>query len=291
MTENIPNKKVCIDDIILSTKQRIKILRAERAMYGDPYHPSSHIPFPPNRFKNSLLSGKKEYGIALIAEVKPASPTKSGRKLSPYEAAEIAEQMVSGGASAISVLTEPTFFKGSLGNLKAVKESVDVAVLRKDFILDEIQLSESYQDAALLIASLTGKELPALIETCRKLGVEPFVEVRSIKEAEVALNNGVDVIGINNRNLMTFKINLETTFTLAPQIREIASDKLILVSESGIHNKEDVMRVADAGVDAILVGSALMGGDVLEKTMELACALYEDDWRDVPSPQHMGGFA
>ncbi len=205
-------------------------------------------------FKQSLTGNK----IKLIAEIKKASPSKGllCPDLKPVKLAQIYE---ASGAAAISVLTDNKFFQGSLDYLKSVKsETRNVPILRKDFIIDSYQLYEARvfgADAVLLIAAaLTELELANFIKEALALGLTPLVEVHNLLELTSALGAEAELIGINNRNLKTFIVDLETTFQL---IESIPEDKIV-VSESGIYNNRDIERLYRAGVDAVLVGESIV---------------------------------
>jgi indole-3-glycerol phosphate synthase len=205
--------------------------------------------------------------IPVIAEVKPSSPSRFIRDITPLEAAEIAHQMESAGAAAISVLTEPNFFKGSIKNLESVRQKVKIPVLRKDFIIHKNQIPEVKSDLILLIAGILGDELDEFVNEAVSSGREPLVEVHNIAELEKAMSTGTKIIGINNRDLTTMKIDITTTEKLAPLIND-----RIIISESGISSPEDALRMIDAGADVILVGTSIMQGNVYEKTYELVHA-------------------
>jgi indole-3-glycerol phosphate synthase len=180
--------------------------------------------------------------------------------------------MEEAGAVAISVLTEPGVFRGSIENLNAVRNKVCLPVLRKDFIIDRMQLEEAKSDLVLLIAGILGDELGVFVEFALKKGFEPLVEVHNRKELNSTLETDARIIGINNRDLETLKIDLGTTEELAPLIREYDLDhgtRHLIISESGMSSAEDVRRVIQAGADAVLIGSALMESDsVFDKTKE-----------------------
>jgi indole-3-glycerol phosphate synthase len=219
-------------------------------------------------FKKYIDQRKHDNLIPVIAEVKPSSPTRFIRDVTPIEAAKIANQMESAGAAAISVLTEPHFFKGSIKNLESVRQKVKIPVLRKDFILHKNQIHEVKSDLVLLIAGILGDELHEFVDEAISSGREPLVEVHTMDELEIAMNTSTKIIGINNRDLITMKVDLTTTEKMAPLI----SDRII-ISESGISSPDDALRMMDAGVDAILVGTSIMQGNVYEKTYELVHAL------------------
>ena len=202
----------------------------------------------------------------------PHLPERLSGKFRLQMAAKLAWEMEEAGAVAISVLTEPGVFRGSLENLNAVRKKVCLPVLRKDFIIDRVQLEEAESDLMLLIAGILGKELGDFVEFALEKGFEPLVEVHNREELELALETDARVIGINNRNFETLKIDLGTTEELAPLIREYDLDhgtSHLIISESGMNSPEDVRRVIQAGADAVLIGSALMESDsVFEKTKE-----------------------
>ena len=188
--------------------------------------------------------------IPIIAEIKPKA---LGRPLTAAEVSAYAQAYAEGGACAISVLTEPTNFLGSLENAR-IARAAGLPVLRKDFIFDERQLSEVQSDLVLLIAAL-GIDLERFIEASRGLGMEPLVEVHTEKELEAAIKTDARVIGINNRNLNTLEVDLAVFERLAPRAREAG---VFLVAESGVHSVADTRRMMAAGADALLVGTELM---------------------------------
>lgn len=167
--------------------------------------------------------------------------------------AAYAKSYADNNACAISVLTEPTHFKGSLDNAFAARIA-GLPVLRKDFIFDERQLAEVQADLVLLIASL-GIDLDRFVDLARGYGMEPLVEVHTKQELDQALKTDARIIGINNRNLNTLEVNLGTFERLAPAARDAG---VFLLAESGVHTKADALRMIQAGADALLVGTALM---------------------------------
>ncbi len=223
-------------------------------------------------FRESIETIKRANLVPVIAEVKPSSPTRFIRNVSPDDAAGIAIQMEAGGAAAISVLTEPQFFKGSLENLKTVRNAVKIPVLRKDFIIDKAQIHEAESDLLLLIAGFLGDKLEDFVDETLSSGRQPLVEVHNEKELENALSTGTNIIGINNRDLTTMKVDITTTEKLAPLI-----SGRIIISESGISSREDAVRMIDAGADAILIGTSIMQGNIYDKTYELVYALNSQD--------------
>ncbi len=207
-------------------------------------------------------------GVPLIAEIKRASPSTGDIKLD-VDVLKAARAMVRGGAIAISVLTEPKYFKGDPSFVPKIRGAVDVPILRKDFIVDEYQLHESAAlgaDAVLLIAGVLGKDLKHFIELAHKLGMESLVEVDDEEQVKLASAAGAKIIGINNRDLKTMQVDVTRTARLAP----LVPDGVVLVSESGIRMPNDVTFVLDAGADAVLVGTALMkSGDIEQQVRSL----------------------
>ena len=207
--------------------------------------------------------------IALIAEIKSASPSQGQirTEVDPVRIAQICEM---NGASAISVLTDRKYFQGDLSSLKGARVGADLPLLRKDFIVDEYQLYESralQADAILLIVRiLDGSQLSDYQALAESLGISTLIEVHDEAELERALISGATIVGINNRNLADFSVNLATTERLAPLIPQ----ERTVVSESGIRSREEVERVAAVGADAVLVGEALMRSeDIGAKVREL----------------------
>ena len=194
--------------------------------------------------------------MALIAEVKKASPSK-GLIAEDYDPVTTAEAYAAGGASCISVLTDGPHFMGSVDDLQTVRSAVNLPVLRKDFTVDELCVLETREmgaDCILLIAAaLSGLQLQDYVGLSREIGLDVLVEVHTADEMGAALNSGASMIGINNRDLGTFRTDLSTTEQLAP----LAVGKLVL-SESAIVSRQDVERVQAAGAGAVLVGEALM---------------------------------
>jgi indole-3-glycerol phosphate synthase len=223
---------------------------------------------PPARdFKGALSAPDK---INLIAEIKFASPS-AGVIREDVDPLSVGRMYEEAGATAISLLTDHKFFGGDLKNLPLLKEAISLPVLRKDFILDEIQIEESSRwgaDAILLIARiLTTEQLKRFLELCRTFGMAALTEIHDQDDLEKALECGAEIIGINNRDLDTFEISLNTTLELAPRIPE----GHLKVSESGINCGEDVQPLKQVGVQAILVGTSLMQShDIGEKVRELA---------------------
>jgi len=205
--------------------------------------------------------------VPVVAEVKPTSPTTDGER--DDDPVELADAMVAGGATALSVLTEPDHFGGSTQRLERIREAVDVPVLRKDFVVREAQLDAVQADLVLLIARFLDADgtdsLAALYAAAEERGFQPLVEVHTREELKRALDVGADIVGINNRDLGELAVDLETFERLAPAV----PDDVTLVAESGIATAEDVRRMRAAGADALLIGTAIMDGDVQANTERL----------------------
>jgi len=199
--------------------------------------------------------------IAVIAEIKKASPS-AGVIAESFEPVEIAKSYESAGANAISVLTDTKFFQGSLEHLKNVRSAVSLPLLRKDFIWDRAQIVESVANGAdavlLIVAAVTQDQLVRLLKAAKEYRLDALVEVHSVDELQRATEAGAEIIGINNRNLTTFDVDLAVTEKICREV----PDEMVLVSESGIKTLEDVRRIKACGVDAILVGEALMRGQL-----------------------------
>jgi len=199
----------------------------------------------------------RKEGISFICEVKKASPSK-GIIAENFPWLQIAKEYEEAGASAISVLTEPEFFKGENEYLQGIAKEVKIPVLRKDFVIDEFQIYEAKflgASAVLLIcAILDNDKLKHCIELANSIGLSALVEAHSETEVENALNAGAKIIGINNRNLKTFKVDLQTTKNLC----KLIPDGIIKVSESGIKTREDMRFLEDCRVDAVLIGESFM---------------------------------
>ncbi|URM34512.1 indole-3-glycerol phosphate synthase TrpC [Cytobacillus firmus] len=220
-------------------------------------------------FIKRLASGSE---LAVIAEFKRASPSKGDINTgqNPKDQALFYKKY---GADAISVLTDNRFFKGSFADLSAVRETVDLPILCKDFIVDEVQILKAKASGANLIlliaAAMDAERLQKLFDFAEGEGLEVLLEVHNVEELEIALKTGAQLIGVNNRNLKTFEVDLSVTEKLAPLIKKAGK---FLISESGIKSEDDVRRVIAAGANAILVGEAFMKAENLEgllKAMKL----------------------
>jgi indole-3-glycerol phosphate synthase len=200
-------------------------------------------------------------GIAVIAELKKASPSK-GLIRAQFDVPALARELEEGGAAALSVLTEPEFFQGSLENLRLASESTSLPCLRKDFIVDELQILEARAhraDAILLIVAALGQpELERLAAKAREHTLDVLCEAHDEEELQRALDAGCDLIGVNSRNLRTFQVDLNTALRLAGNFpREV-----LAVAESGIASAGDIAELRSAGYDAFLIGESLMKAGV-----------------------------
>lgn len=213
----------------------------------------------------------KKNGLAILAEMKKASPSE-GVIRPHFSPPDIAREYVQAGASAISVLTDETFFQGSIQHIRQIRGEVPVPILRKDFIIDPYQIHEARAfgaDAVLLIAAiLTRDELAGFLQQVHDLGMQALVEVHNEAELEQAKAAGAQIIGINNRDLRTFRVDLAVTEKLAP----LAGNEVVLVAESGIHSADDLRRMHDTGVHAVLIGTHFMRaehpGEALKRLLE-----------------------
>jgi indole-3-glycerol phosphate synthase len=213
--------------------------------------------------------------IALIAEVKKASPS-AGVICKDFDPVRIAKEYETAGASCLSVLTDEKFFQGSLDHLRQIRAAVKLPLLRKDFIIDERQILEAIEwgaDAILLIvAILSDGQLKKFHSLASEAGLAALVEVHDEAELERALKVGANLIGVNNRDLKTFKVDLATTERLGAKLfsSRVTRHASLLVAESGIHTRADVERLRKCGANAILVGESLLrGGDIKSKIREL----------------------
>jgi indole-3-glycerol phosphate synthase len=246
-----------LDRIIQEKRKEVQKLREENLL---------NLPSKPKRSLIQKLQQAEE--ITIISEFKRASPSK-GIINNGVEPAEQAVRYEKAGASAISVLTDSTFFKGSFSDLRAVREVVNLPILCKDFMIDSSQIDMAAKNGAdiilLIVAALDELTLANLYQYARGLDLEVLVEVHNQAELEIALKIGAQLIGVNNRDLKTFNVSLKATETLAKSVKDAGA---FLISESGIHKKEDVERVRNAGANGILVGEALMKSPNLSQAFQ-----------------------
>ena len=243
-----------LEEIIEHKKHRL--VRAQEALPLEELERSA-APVKNRGFKAAISKGGK---VNLIAEIKKASPS-HGVIRHNFNAIDIAKIYKKSGAAALSVLTEDKYFQGSIEDLKAVRQAVDIPILRKDFIISEYQIFESAAagaDAVLLIAAALDKGMiKALFNEAKSLGMDILIEVHNERELDKALASGAQIIGINNRDLATLEVDLDTTVRLMPKV----PPEKTVVSESGIREPEDIARLARSGVKAVLIGTAFMEAD------------------------------
>jgi indole-3-glycerol phosphate synthase len=238
-----------LDQILASVRgSLVAVVDAE-----DEYRRVSADAEPVRGFARALA----ETGLSVIAEIKRRSPSAGtlAPDLDPAAQARIYEQ---GGAAAISVLTEPEFFEGSLADLEAVRAVVDLPVLRKDFIVHPAQVWQTRATGAdavlLIVAALDDDDLALLLSETSEAGLDALVEAHTLEEAERAVAAGAAIVGINNRDLRTFETDLATAETIAPHLPA----RVVRVAESGVSSPAGAARMAAAGYDAVLVGEALV---------------------------------
>jgi len=243
---------------ILAHKKEEISLRKRQLPLRELQRQSADLP-PARDFRQAISRWDRGHdrGVRLIAELKRASPS-AGLLRDDFDPERLARGYREAGASALSVLTESAFFQGSHQYLKRVREAVDLPLLQKDFVLQEYQVWEARcegADAILLIAALhRGSVLRDLTALALGIGLEPLVEIHHLQDLEAAMEANPRIIGINNRDLITLKVDLGTTLRLR---RQIPGDRTV-VSESGISSREEVMMLEGEGLDALLIGEVLM---------------------------------
>lgn len=250
-----------LDRIVATKHQEIETARENVSLHELTRSLES---LPPCRdFFSALM---KPTTIQLIAEVKKASPSK-GVIRDDFDPVKIADAYESGGASCLSVLTDEQYFQGSLAYMTAVKNAVEIPVLRKDFIIDEYQIVEARAagaDAILLIAEcLSPKRLDELYCYARSFGLQVLMELYDLDNLSSVLNTGCPIVGINNRDLRTFEVDLDRTLRL----REMIPNDRCVVGESGIFTAEHARTLLNGGVNAMLVGESLMRQDDIERAV------------------------
>ena len=266
-----------LDSIVAATRQRLSQRIGRHASAPRPNSDLQALErlaadHAPRGFRNRLRRVAQD-GIAVIAELKKASPSK-GLIRADFKPSELARELEQAGAAALSVLTDEPFFQGSLDYLRQASASCSLPCLRKDFIVDEFQIVEARANCAdailLIVAALDQKELELLAGIARSHGLDVLCEAHDEEELQRALDAGCDLIGINNRNLHTFEVNLETAFRLADKIPAAC----VRVAESGIHSGAEIARLRSVGYEAFLIGESLMKaehpGEALAKLMEEA---------------------
>lgn len=257
--DKMPEQENILTRIVLATKERVrkrkenlslKEIKAE--LYEDGQLKRFH-----NRPSFAFEAALRKEGMSFICEVKKASPSK-GIIAGDFPYLTIAREYEEAGADAISVLTEPDFFLGRDEYLSEISRAVSIPILRKDFIIDEYQIYEAKRigaDAILLICSLlTQEQLRDYLLLAGQLGLSALVEAHTGDEIRMALISGAGIIGVNNRNLKTFAVDLMTSI----ELRKLVPAHVVFVAESGIHRAEDIRLLKEAGTDAVLIGEALM---------------------------------
>ena len=261
-----------LDSIVAATRQRLSGNRRSSDLRNLERAAAEHTP---RGFRKHLRLVAQD-GIAVIAELKKASPSK-GLIRADFRPSELARELGQAGAAALSVLTDEQYFQGSLDYLREASSSTSLPCLRKDFIVDEFQIVEARANRAdailLIVAALGQKELVSLAGIARSRGLDILCEAHDEEELKRALDAGCDLIGINSRNLHTFEVNLETAFRLATKIPA----GCVRVAESGIQSGSDVARLRSEGYEAFLIGESLMKaerpGEALAKLIEEAKAV------------------
>src|SRR6202166_4349202 len=266
-----------LDSIVAATRQRLSQRASAQASSSRRNSDLESLEraaatHTPRGFRNQLRRVAQD-GIAIIAELKKASPSK-GLIRADFRPSELARELEGAGATALSVLTDEQFFQGSLDYLRQASSSSSLSCLRKDFVVDETQNVEARENRAdailLIVAALDQKELVSLAGIARAQGLDVLCEAHDEPELQRALDAGCDLIGINSRNLHTFEVNLETALELIGKIPETC----VRVAESGIQSGADLARLRSAGFDAFLIGESLMRakrpGEALTKLVEEA---------------------
>jgi indole-3-glycerol phosphate synthase len=242
-----------LDQIVAATRRRVADAKRSADVRRLEQRAEQHVP---RGFRRALAT-RSQTGPAVIAELKKASPSR-GLIRANFEPESLAQELAAAGAAALSVLTDEEFFQGSLDNLQRTSANAKLPCLQKDFIVDEFQLLQARAccaDAILLIvAVLSQAELIALSKKSRALGLDVLCEAHNEDELHRAVDAGSDVIGVNNRDLRTFKVDVSTALRLA----EIIPQDVISVAESGIDNGGDIARLRAAGYQAFLIGESLM---------------------------------
>ena len=253
MTANSPSRTMYLPEILEHTRADVAKRKAATDMQELERAAAAHTP----RGFTLALRAKALRGPAIIAELKKASPSK-GLIRADFDAAALATEMQNAGAAVLSVLTDEKFFQGSLDNLRKASAATTIPCLRKDFMVDPFQVVEARANGAdailLIVAALTDAELRTLREEARRWNLDVLCEVHDAAELERALPLECECVGVNSRDLRTFEVSLDRASELAAQLPRYA----VHVAESGIHTREDMQRLRDAGYEAFLVGESLM---------------------------------
>jgi indole-3-glycerol phosphate synthase len=253
-------------EIIAATRRRVAECRSTADLRDLELRAEAHVP---RRFRKALEVASAS-GPAIIAELKKASPSK-GLIRPDFNVTSLATDLAMAGARALSVLTDEKYFQGSLENLRLASSSTSVPCLRKDFIVDEFQILEALANSAdailLIVAALSQEELTSLAKRAAERNLDVLCEVHDEEELGRALDAGCELIGVNNRDLKTFKVDLNTAF----RVGDMLPHGVVAVAESGIENGRDIARLRAAGYDAFLIGETLMRaespGEALKKLL------------------------
>ncbi|MFA6988886.1 MAG: indole-3-glycerol phosphate synthase TrpC [Candidatus Gastranaerophilaceae bacterium] len=255
-----------LQKIIDYKKTEVEFQKKNMPVFKDIKNQAENMP-EIKSFLNILESKKNTGKISLIAEVKKASPSK-GLIKADFNPVEIAQTYENAGASAISVLTDEKFFQGKIEYLQNIKKEVKIPILRKDFVIDEFQIYQTRAigaDMILLIVSALEKErFEDFFDLSKELGLDVLVEVHNEKEMESALETKAKIIGINNRNLQTFEISLETTIRL---LNNYYDKNRFFISESGVFTYDDIVKLSSKNISGILVGESLIKQSNIEEAV------------------------
>ncbi|MBU1912350.1 MAG: indole-3-glycerol phosphate synthase TrpC [Candidatus Omnitrophica bacterium] len=254
-----------LQDIITLKRKEVEALKSKRPITE--FIDSKRLLRGIRPFKEAISSGD---GLNLIAEIKKKSPSFGRNFFRKLDITGIANIYKSEGAKAMSVLTDKKFFSGSILHINEVKRAIDLPVLRKDFIIDEYQVYESRYfgaDAILLIARiLSVDQIKSFMHLAKKINMDVIVEIHNDNDLEKALLSNPDIIGINNRDLDTLEISIENTLRLAPKIPQ----NIIKISESGISSSEDIKKIRNIEINAVLIGAAFLeSGDIAARVREV----------------------
>lgn len=242
-----------LSDIIAATRRRVE----ESISTADlPQLEQQAAAHNPRGFRKALELASQS-GVAIIAELKKASPSR-GVIRNDFDVAKLAAELEQAGTAALSVLTDAEFFQGSLGNLRVASAETRLPCLRKDFIIDEFQILEARANSAdavlLIVAALSQENLVALAKRAAHFKLDVLCEVHDEEELGRALDAGCDLVGVNSRDLQTFKVDLDTAFRVA----QMLPPEVVAVAESGIENGRDIASLRSAGYNAFLIGETLM---------------------------------
>ncbi len=255
-----------LDQIVAATRRKVAVTQRTADLPDLRRRAQAHTP----RGFRQTLDTKSRNGVAIIAELKKASPSR-GLIRGSFDVENLAQELEKAGATALSVLTDEEFFQGSLGNLQLASSSTRIPCLRKDFMVDEFQMLEARANSAdailLIVAALSPTELTSLARAAQNHGLDVLCEVHDEDELRRALDAGCDLIGVNSRDLRTFKVDLQTALRLG----EMIPKNVVRVAESGIHTGADIARLRTAGYQAFLIGESLMKaespGEALQKLL------------------------